>query len=198
MAASASAFKSQNEKRYGNVEKMYIHFYTVATGSDTLDIFWYCNDIENIELFSDHKHFFATLKSYGYYTTYTGDIFIVKNLQKFKEILILLGAKEDKVSTWSLANDATKEVHEWKVEHASKFNELFDVCFEDYEIINSFSSEPSLAKNRVEMDELITNKVVRLNDMVYEVDKKDKNSLIMVTFGLLLIPMKYHDFNQLH
>jgi hypothetical protein len=138
------------------------------------------------------------MKSYGYYTTYTGDIFVVKNLHKFREILILLGAEQFKKSTWSLANSASNEVEEWKVTTATKFNELFDVCFEDYEIINSFSSEPSLAKNRIEMDEIITNKVVKLNDIIYEQDmKEDKNSLIMVIFGEQLIPMKYFNFNQL-
>lgn len=195
-----SAFKTQNEKRYGNVEKMYVHFYTVSTGTDTLDIFWYCNDTENIELFSDFKHYYNTLKSYGLYTTYTGDTFIVKNLHKFKEILILLGAEEVDKSVWPLANNATKEVHTWKVEQATKFNELFDICFQDYEITNSFSSEPSLSKNRIEMDELITNKfsvVHILNETISAKPVNKDNQLIEVTFGPVKTFMKFYEFNQL-
>ena len=200
MSSKISAFKAQNEKRYGSVEKMYIHFYTVATGSDTQDIFWYCNDTENIELFSDIKHYTHTLKSYGHYTTYTGDIFVVKNLHKFKEILILLGAEEVDKSVWSLANEASKEVHTWKVEHTNKFNELFDICFQDYEITNSFSSEPSLSKNRIEMDELITNKfsvVHILNETISAKPVNKDNQLIEVTFGPVKTFMKFYEFNQL-
>lgn len=200
MSSKNCAFKTQNEKRYGSVEKMYIHFYTVATGSDTQDIFWYCNDTENIELFSDIKHYAHTLKSYGHYTTYTGDIFVVKNLHKFKEILILLGAEEVDKSVWPLANDATKEVHTWKVSQTTKFNELFDICFQDYEITNSFSSEPSLAKNRIEMDELICNKntaVHNFNEIIFGKSTDKNNHLIEVTFGPVKTFMKFYEFNQL-
>lgn len=200
MSSKISAFKTQNEKRYGSVEKMYIHFYTIATGSDTQDIFWYCNDTENIELFSDIKHYTHTLKSYGYYTTYTGDIFIVKNLHKFKEILILLGAEQVDISSWPLSNNTTKEVNIWKVTQTNKFNELFDICFQDYEITNSFSSEPSLAKNRVEMDELINNKtsaIPNLNEIIFGKSTNKTNQLIEVTFGTVKAFMKFYEFNQL-
>ena len=157
MAAAAAAFKTQNEKRYGSVEKMYIHFYTIASGSDTLDIYWYCNDTENIELFSDLKYFLHRMKNYGEYTTYTGDVFVVKNLHKFKEILILVGTEDAATTSWSLQGNKFLSVNTCKVKKASKFYEIFDICFEDYEIINSFSSEASLSKNRIEMDEFINN-----------------------------------------
>jgi hypothetical protein len=196
MSSKSSAFKTQNEKRYGSVEKMYIHFYTFVTTEDTnkLDIIWYCNDTENIELFSDIKHYANTLKSYGYYTTYTGDIFVVKNLHKFKEILILLGADKINETSWPLQGNATKEVNIWQVAQATKFNELFDICFQDYEITNSFSSEPSLAKNRIEMDEFI-----RKFDIDTGFSEKDehKNQLIEVTFGNETEIMKFYQFNQL-
>jgi hypothetical protein len=165
---------------------MYIHFYTI-TCSDTLNFFWYCNDTENVELFSDFKHYLHTLKKYGQYTTYTGDIFVVKNLHKFKEILILLGAKEISKSNWPLVNDTSKEVHTWRASNSTRFNELFDICFQDYDIINSFSSEPSLSKNRVEMD-------IPFYDIGYETNSTE---LIMVTVGDNTEFMKYYNFNQL-
>lgn len=188
MNSKMGASKSQNQKLYGSVEKMYIHFYTVGIEgvSDTQYIYWYCNDTENVELFSDFKHYFNTLKNYGHYTTYTGDIFVVKNLHKFKEILILLGAEQSKKSVLELSNNSNKEVEEWKVKNSNKFNDLFDLCFQDYEILNSFSSEPLLAKNRVEMDELIN---------TLQNDKKD--SLIIVSFIDENRLMTYYNFNQL-
>ncbi len=187
MAATASAFKSQNEKRYGSVEKMYIHFYTIASGSDTLDIYWYCNDTENIELFSDLKYFLNKMKIYGEYTTYTGDVFVVKNLHKFKEILILVGTEDSNTTSWTLQGDKVLSVNTCKVKKASKFYEIFDICFEDYEIINSFSSEASLSKNRIEMDEFITNTHTTPN-----------NSTILVHFNEHKYPMPYYKFNQMY
>lgn len=188
MAATASAFKSQNEKRYGSVEKMYIHFYTIASGSDTLDIYWYCNDTENIELFSDLKYFFNKMKTYGEYTTYTGDVFVVKNLNKFKELLILVGTEDSATTSWTLQGDKVLSVNTCKVKKASKFYEIFDICFEDYEIINSFSSEASLSKNRIEMDEFITNTPITPNS----------NSIILVHFNGHKYPMPHYKFNQMY
>jgi hypothetical protein len=182
-----SAFKSQNEKRYGNVEKMYIHFYTIAREQDTLDIYWYCNDTENIELFSDVKYFLHKMKGYGQYTTYTGDVFVVKNLHRFKELLILVGAEDFNKTGWFLQNNKCLSVDTCKIKKPSKFYELFDICFEDYEIINSFSSEPSLSKNRIEMDEFITSTVNTTN-----------KPLILVCFDKERFPMPYYNFNQLY
>ena len=187
MSLAGGAFKLQNEKRYGSVEKMYIHFYTIASGSDTLDIYWYCNDTENIELFSDLKYFLNKMKSYGEYTTYTGDVFVVKNLHKFKEILILVGTEDSATTSWSLQDDKFLSVNKCRVKKASKFYEIFDVCFEDYEIINSFSSEASLSKNRIEMDEFITN-----------TSKTHNNNIILVHFNEHKYPMPYYKFNQMY
>jgi hypothetical protein len=198
MSFKSSAFKTHNEKQYGSVEKMYIHFYTIATGSDTQDIFWYCNDTENIELFSDIKHYTHTLKKYGHYTAYTGDIFVVKNIHKFKEILILLGAEEVDKSIWPLANDNTKEVHIWKVNNTTEFNELFDICFQNYEITNSFSSEPSLSKNRIELDEPTTlSNNYTIDETISGSLKNKDDQLIEVTFGNKTTFMKFYEFNQL-
>ena len=191
MSLAGGAFKTQNEKRYGSVEKMYIHFYTIATGSDTLDIYWYCNDTENIELFSDLKYFFNKMKTYGEYTTYTGDIFVVKNLHKFKEILILVGTEDAANTTWTLQDDKILSVNNCKVKKASKFYEIFDICFEDYEIINSFSSEASLSKNRIEMDEFITN-----NHTIH--NNNNNNNIILVYFNEHKYPMPYYKFNQMY
>jgi hypothetical protein len=187
MDAMTSAFKTQTEKRYGSVEKMYIHFYTIASGSDTLDIYWYCNDTENIELFSDLKYFLNKMKTYGEYTTYTGDVFVVKNLNRFKELLILVGTEDSATTSWTLQGDKVLSVNTCKVKKASKFYEIFDICFEDYEIINSFSSEASLSKNRIEMDEFITNTSTTSN-----------NSTILVHFNEHKYPMPYYKFNQMY
>lgn len=189
MSMERCAFKTQNEKRYGSVEKMYIHFYTVASEQDTLDIFWYCNDTENIELFSDVKYLFNKMKTYGQYTTYTGYVFVAKNLHKFKEILILVGTEDSDTTFWTLQDDKSLPVNTCKIKSASKFYELFDVCFEDYEIINSFSSEPTLSKNRIEMDEFITNKPLTYDN--------NNNSLILVHFNGEKYPMPYYKFNQI-
>lgn len=164
---------------------MYIHFYTIASGLDTLDIYWYCNDTENIELFSDLKYFLNKMKSYGKYTTYTGDIFVVKNIHKFKEILILVGTEDSSTTLWSLQDNKFLSINTCKVTQASKFYELFDTCFEDYEIINSFSSEASLSKNRIEIDDFTTTKIL------------DDGGLILVQFNGHKYPMPYYKFNIL-
>jgi hypothetical protein len=179
MSAKMSAFKSQNQKRYGSVEKMYVHFYTVVTSANTLDLFWYYNDDENIELFNDFKQYFIMMKFYGYYTTYTGDIFMVKNTQKFSELLILLGIDEYVNFCWGTLQDGNlASGHKATINNSTRFYELFDICFQEYESIDFFSSDQAIIQDTVDTS--------NPNDGLIIVDFNGKNHI-----------MKFNKFNKL-
>ena len=153
MSWFSSASKPQNLKKYGGVEKMYIHFYTFSyTASNEVKLFWYTTDTENLELFIDFKYIFTTLKKYGAFSAFTGDIFTVRNLHKFREQLILLGVVNEKSYNLALNYGNKVEIHISTTDKLTDFNDLFDICFEDYEFINSFSSENELSKKRIEVE----------------------------------------------
>jgi hypothetical protein len=148
-----SASKSQNLKRYGGVEKMYIHFYTFTWGGTSdVQLFWYSSNTENLNLFLDYKYIFTTLKKYGSIDAYTGDVFTIKGLAKFKEQLILLGIKDETAHNLTLRDRTTIELYASTTEKITEFNDLFDICFENYEFVNSFSSENELSKKRIEVE----------------------------------------------
>jgi hypothetical protein len=153
MSWFSSASKPQNLKKYGGVEKMYIHFYTFSyTKENEVKLFWYTSDTENLDLFLDFKYILTTLKKYGVFGAFTGDIFTIRNLHKFREQLILLGVNKDDATSVGLLDGTTKELHTSSTQNITEFNDLFDICFEDYEFINSFSSENELSKKRIEVE----------------------------------------------
>jgi hypothetical protein len=153
MSWFSSASKPQFLKKYGGVEKMYIHFYTFSyTSKNEVNLFWYTSDTENLDLFLDFKYIFTTLKKYGVFSAFTGDIFTIRNLHKYREQLILLGVNKDDIVNLRLLDGTTKELHLSTTKNITEFNDLFDICFEDYEFINSFSSENELSKKRIEVE----------------------------------------------
>jgi hypothetical protein len=153
MSWFSSACKPENLKKYGGVEKMYIHFYTFSyIRQNEVKLFWYTSDTENLDLFLDFKYIFTTLKKYGAFSAFTGDIFTIKSLHKFREQLILLGIVKDYVTNVNMIDGTTKELHISQTTNITDFNDLFDICFEDYEFINSFSSENELSKKRIEVE----------------------------------------------
>lgn len=147
MSSLRSAFKTQTQKSYGNVEKMYIHFYTIPENatSNNLFIYWYSSPTENIELFNDAHTLFKIMKQYSG-QQYTGDIFSINNLEQFKENLVLLGVSDlhrqrpEYDSLKVLLQDNTPlEINKHIIPNATHFNDLFDVCFQNYDFHQSFS-----------------------------------------------------------
>jgi hypothetical protein len=148
MSSIRSAFKNQNEKNYGSVEKMYIHFYTILENatSNNLSIYWYSSPTENIELFNDAHTLFKIMKQYSG-QQYTGDIFSINNLEQFKENLVLLGVSDlhrqrpeyDSLKVL-LQDNTTLEINKHIIPNATHFNDLFDVCFQNYDFHQSFSA----------------------------------------------------------
>lgn len=148
MSSARSAFKTRNQKSYGNVEKMYIHFYTIPenTTSNNLFVYWYCSPTENTELFNDAH---TLLKIMKHYTSqqYTGDIFSINNLEQFKENLVLLGVSDlhrqrpeyDSLKVL-LQDNTTLEINKHLIQNTTHFNDLFDVCFQNYDFHQSFSA----------------------------------------------------------
>jgi hypothetical protein len=183
MSWFGGASKPQHLKKYGSVEKMYIHFYTLTHKDQTI-IAWYQNNTENLELFLDIKHLLATFKGYGEISAYTGDIFCIKNIHKFIENLILLGATtpDMTVMTCNLTDGTSRDI-KGGIIGCDQFNELFDICFEDYDFINSFSSDSVLSKRRIEV-EVEDNATGPAN-----------NGLMMVTLHTFNYIIPYHKFN---
>ena len=189
MSSKISAFKTQNKKNYGNVEKMYIHFYTISESADTLKLYWYCNDSENKELFLDFKHYLQTMKGYDVYKTYTGDILYVTSLHKFKEALILLGTEDVAASSWALQNGELT-VNSCKVSNLTRFYDLYDICFDKFDFVSTFSTDPNHLKNNhlKNKDEAYFASNMLVND----------NKLILVDFNGRNDVMPHFKFNQLH
>ncbi len=182
MSWFGGASKPQNLKKYGGVEKMYIHFYTLTHKDQTI-IAWYQNNTENLELFLDIKHLLATFKGYGEISAYTGDIFCIKNIHKFIENLILLGASQPDmtVMTCDLTDGTSRDIKGSIIE-CDQFNELFDICFEDYDFINSFSSDSVLSKRRIEVE-------------VEETTTPVNNGLMLISLHAFNYIIPYHKFN---
>ncbi len=142
------ASKSQNQKSYGSVDKMYIHFYTIPTQTTTpkgdLNIYWYASPTENTNLFND---FHTLLKKMKQYTSvqYTGDIFSITSLQQFKESLILLGVKDVltpcEVLKINLQDGTTIDMNLHIINNVPHFNDMFDICFQNCDFHHSFSDE---------------------------------------------------------
>lgn len=148
MSLTRSAFKTQTQKSYGNVEKMYIHFYTIQENTGTsgqspiLNIYWYSSNTENIDLFNDCHTLLKKMKEYlG--IQYTGDIFSINNLQEFKENLILLGVEtldcDNQIFKLKLQNGEEIKGNKHIINNSIQFNDLFDVCFQNYDFHSSFS-----------------------------------------------------------
>jgi hypothetical protein len=123
-------------------QEIYIHFYTVLYPEtpDTLSIYWYKNQNEHFEIFEDCKLIFQKMKEYKLCTTYTGDVFCIKHESLFMEQLLLLGIEQKESSSLHLINGVIKEVHCGKTKHVPVFNDTFDICFQGYDICQSFSS----------------------------------------------------------
>ena len=146
MSSKRSAFKPQNEKCYGSVEKMYIHLYTIpmetSTSNNELYIYWCASPELNMDLFNDFHTIFKKCKQYAG-TSYTGELFSIDSLQKFKENLILLGVKcvdkPDKVSKISLQDGTTIDMNLHVITNVPHFNDMFDICFQNYDFHESFS-----------------------------------------------------------
>jgi len=127
---------------FEETEEMYIHFYTMiypATPS-TLSIYWYKNTNENFEIFEDVQRIFQKMKEFNLCTTYTGDVFCIKNERLFVEQLLLLGVEPKESCSLHLINGMVKEVHKGSTSFVSIFNDVFDICFHAYDICQSFSS----------------------------------------------------------
>jgi hypothetical protein len=151
MNSVRSAFKNKNQKSYGNVDKMYIHFYTIPTHASTssensgdLNIYWYDSPTENTNLFNDFHTLLKKMKQYTN-TQYTGDLFSINSLQQFKESLILLGVKDvanpSEVLKINLQDGTTINMNLHTVNNVPHFNDMFDICFQNYDFHQSFSDE---------------------------------------------------------
>jgi hypothetical protein len=127
------------------VEEMYIHFYTVIypNSPHQLSIYWYKNTQEHVEIFEDVRQIFEKMKECKFLTTYTGDVFCIKNERLFVEQLLLLGVEQKDSYQLHLINGVVKEVHHGKTNFLQNFNDLFDICFQSYDVYHSFSSSDS-------------------------------------------------------
>jgi hypothetical protein len=134
-----------DELEVEHVEEIYVHFYTVIypTSPHQLSIYWYKNTQEHVEIFEDVRQIFAKMKECKLLTTYTGDVFCIKNERLFVEQLLLLGVEQKESYPLHLINGVVKEVHHGKTNFLQNFNDLFDICFQSYDMYHSFSSSDS-------------------------------------------------------
>jgi hypothetical protein len=161
MSIVQSAFKIQNQKSYGNVEKMYIHFYTIpveTATSNELYIYWYALAEQNIDLFNDFHTLFKKCKQYTY-ASYTGELFSINSLQQFKENLILLGVKDlanpIKISKVNLQDGTSIDMNLHTINNVPHFNDMFDICFQNYDFHQSFSDINDIIEESNEIKPII-------------------------------------------
>jgi len=134
----AQSVASEHEKS----DEMYIHFYTVIYPStpDTLFTYWYKNNHVEFDVFEDIERIFQKMKEFKLCISYTGDIFPIKNERLLIEQFMLLGIQDKESCVIQLMNGTVKDVHCGFTPYISTFNDLFDVCFQNYDICQSFSS----------------------------------------------------------
>lgn len=124
---------------------MYIHLYTTATSTSDdkqqLEIYWYSRSQEDQHLFADFEHILQKYKEYGCISSYTGDILEVTNEQAFQEQLTMLGIIVEGEAILTLQDSMTITVNYGTTTLGQQFNDLYYICFGDYDIINTFSSE---------------------------------------------------------
>jgi len=169
------------------VNEIYIHFYTAIypTSPQQLSIYWYKNTQEHVEIFEDVKQIFAKMKECKLLTTYTGDVFCIKNERLFVEHLLLLGIEQKESYQLHLINGVVKEVHHGKTNFLHTFNDLFDICFQSYDMYHSFSS--SDVKQQITMLDKRNGALTVLHTESKEVDYVDKHLLIIDFFGHRII-----------
>lgn len=156
---------------------MYIHIYTTATstyntktlGPDSeIHVWWYSRPTESTELFKDYQKLLAKLHEYKEFDKYTGDILEVEDENTFNEKLILLGITipaED--VTINLKGEellkmnygVLKYTYHDKCNSYNQFTDLYNICFGDYSIIETFSYNSKIPNIN------IASAFVRIQDM---------------------------------
>ena len=168
--------------------EIYIHFYTLIykNNPNRLSIYWYKNTSEHVEVFQDVKLIFEKMKECHLITTYTGDIFCIRNENVFVEKLLLLGVKQTSSYSLHLINGRVKEVHCGRSDSASTFNDLFDICFQSYDMYQSFSSSDEEHLITL-LDKRATSGSEISKEENQDIDYADKHLLIIDFFGHQII-----------
>jgi hypothetical protein len=140
---------------------MYTHIYTITTSEKELQIWWYEIQEESIELFQDFERIFQKYKKFGCITTYTGDILEISDTKAFEEQLILMGVSIPAETTFLTLQDNTQLILNYgTTKLIEQFNELYCICFQEYDTLYTFSSETPKMLN--EKDEKEVKEIIRI------------------------------------
>lgn len=121
---------------------MYIHIYTTTTSEKDLQIWWYEIQEKSIKLFQDFERIFQKYKEFGCIMAYTGDILEISDTKTFEEQLILMGISILAVDTFLTLQDTTQlTLNYGATTLIEQFNELYCICFQEYDTLYTFSSE---------------------------------------------------------
>lgn len=175
--------RSVNQESHEIRDDSYLHFYTILYPSSpqTLFIYWYKTTEEHLQIFQDCRLILEKMREFSICTTYTGDIFCIKNERLFLEQLMLLGITFGESCSFTLINGIQKEVFTGKTDKMGLFNDAFDICFEQYPICQSFSSfDPHLSITVLD----------KQHSLILDVKKDsfaDKHLLMLDFFGHSLV-----------
>lgn len=130
---------------------MYIHLYTTSTSTSSNNefcVWWYSQPTMSSEIFEDYHKILSKLYEYKEIEDFTGDILEITDINIFTEQIILLGInvpsetfdinlKDGNIlqMNYGILIKKENEMHNAK----AQFNELYDICFGEYPVCNSFS-----------------------------------------------------------
>lgn len=121
---------------------MYAHIYTASTSEEELQIWWYFVPDSNSKLFEDFQSILKMYMKLQQIKTYTGDILKIKDEKTFVEQLILMGVTIPATLFNTLLQDkSVLKLNYGTTRFVNEFNDLYSVCFVDYDILETFSSD---------------------------------------------------------
>lgn len=121
---------------------MYAHIYTLTTSANRFEVWWYFLSDINRELFEDFECIFSKYKQFKEIQSYTGDVLKISDEKTFIEQLILSGINIPPTIFDILLQDKTLlHLNFGTTDLVEEFNDLYSVCFDEYDIVHTFSSD---------------------------------------------------------
>ncbi len=146
---------------------MYIHIYTTTTSDKVLQIWWYEVQEESVKLFQDFERIFQKCKEFGYIIAYTGDVLEITDIKTFEEQLILMNILIPAETSFIKLQDETQLILNYRTTTLiEQFNELYCICFEEYDVLYTFSSDtPNIIDKNDENDENEIKEIKEINEI---------------------------------
>lgn len=132
------ASKTVCSKNVRNVDKMYIHIYTLTFHNNENHMFWYSTTELNNELFDDLYKVLVILKQLKICNCFSCEIVEIDNILAFKDKLILLDVEYECECDVLLKNNNTIKMNCCKIKDMNNFNTSYIILFDDTSIYSTY------------------------------------------------------------